>query len=146
MAKRLIIKGADFSENGISVWNDITSRFEMSAGYTVKHADGTEGTSSAYQCNRTRVDISGFTKIKLLVPKTRTASPSAGIAFYSSSDSNASGFISGVAFNSDTSMASSTIEERTLDVPANATHIKVTYWADHSEYVDVWRDFKCLAK
>lgn len=143
MTKRvLIIKGADFSENGIaSDWQNITSQFSFIDAKSID-TNGAAQNSNAYKASGF-VNIAQYSRVKIRVPKLRTQPTSVipAVAFYSSNTQNS--FVSSTPLPVDTSMSSSTIVELTLDVPSNANYIRTTYWLDNSQYPDVWQDFKC---
>lgn len=131
MGKRLIIKGADFSANGIGgIFTDITSLFSSWSTGTYSAYNGNTGSSSSVFDKSTKVDISSYAgkNIKFTKISYTTASIDEsryGLAFYDT-DNN---FISGIPFPKYGNTGSMGITYYSIDsIPANAKYLGVTYF------------------
>ena len=119
MGKRIIIKGADFSENGIHLPNSLTDKdctIEKCGVYALTgELTNDPETYSAWNTSDF-IDISGFTKLTFV--KCGTA-VNFGVAFYDESKQ----YISGVIYASQTGT--------TISIPSSAKYLR---FSDYSEW------------
>ena len=114
MGKRIIIKGADFSENGFYLPNVL----RLTEQECTVDSHGIVASSGELSSENQAWKASDFIDIKDLSTLTFTNVNEAanfGLSFYSSS--NVSGFISGVAYRS-------TLVGTTINIPSDAKYMR----------------------
>lgn len=129
MGKTLIIKGADFSENGMPSRVNITESFLFTDNSMViayeedSNFGGTKVSSVSASSNF--VDVSGYKTLSVNVINYNNNSGIGGICFYT--DSNENSVISGSGIiNYDPSAVNNTMKMQNIDVPINAKYIRLT--------------------
>lgn len=129
MGKTLIIKGADFSENGMPYRVNITESFLFTDNSMVIAEEKTSGfgktKTSSVSASSNFVDVSGYQTLSVNVINYNNMSGFGGICFYT--DSNEDTVISGSGIiNYDPSAVNNTMKIQNIAVPINAKYIRLT--------------------
>lgn len=146
MGKRLIIKGADFSENGIAGAVDITSLFSTWESGTFDN-NGNDKGSSTYK-RSSAVDISDYAGKKMTFTNTayKTGAGERPV-FYSiflDENDDLCGRIQ-VEFAEDAAASTGYTVVQTIDIPADAVSFRATYFDETKELSFNFDDFNCVA-
>lgn len=148
MGKKLIIKGADFSVNGIPSPVDITGRFSWEDGGGISIQTGNINPSQAFKCTPQGegVDISNYIgrTIKITIPRYNTTSGAQALFGHVilNSEGDIVRALQFPLYSEDPSVTSQgDVIVVSAVIPDTAKFMKATFFKDESEWIT--QPFKC---